>query len=163
MRRGEAISGSALTNSGVLRLTYFTANKSLTAANVKTVSGATAAGATPTLCRVGIYTVADNGDVTLVASTPNTTSLWAGIGTEYTTALSAPYDIIAGQRYALGVIVVTAAAAPTLTGSTFSQSSYLDDAPRLTSAIGSQTDLPASVAVGSLVANGNRTYAEILP
>ena len=61
------VSAAALaTTSGVLRLAYFTARGPLAATKVRAVSGTTAAGATPSLARIGVYTVNAAGDHTLV-------------------------------------------------------------------------------------------------
>lgn len=160
MPRSDASNTAQATSSGVVRLTYFTPQVTYTATNALTYVGATAAGATPTLCKVGFYTVASNGDLTLVASTANTTSLWSGsVTTEYSTALSASYTFIAGQRYAAAALVVTGAAAPTLMGGSGSASSALNArAPRISASLSAQTDLPASISSGSLTVNAVRHY-----
>lgn len=146
---------------GTLGLTYFTAYKDQTVASLRTATGNTAAGATPTLCRLGLYSVASNGDLTLIASTPNDTTLWAAATTIYTKALSASVNLARGQRYALACLVVTAAAAPTLVANQPS-SIFAAEAPRLTGQLGGQTDLPASVTAGSVVATNRRVYGECL-
>lgn len=160
MPRSDMTNQAQATSSGAVRLTYFTAQVTYTATNVLTYVGTTAAGATPTLCKVGFYTVASNGDLTLVALTANTTSLWAGSATtEYNTALSSSYQFIAGQRYAAATLVVTGAAAPTLCGSPGSVSSALNArAPRISASLSGQTDLPASISSGSLTVNAVRHY-----
>ena len=86
-------------------LSFFTADKSFTASKVRASTRGTAA-ATVTLIRFGIYTVDGSGDGTLVASTPNDTALFTGTFTTYTKDLSSSYDIVAGQRYAAGWLVV---------------------------------------------------------
>lgn len=150
---------------GTLRLTYFTARRSETVTQVRVWSGSTAAAATPTLVRIGLYSVAANGDVTLVASTASDTALFAATHTSYTKAFSASYDLVKGQRYAVGILVVTGAAAPTYHGATVFPGSGAEAtaAPRLAASVGSQTDLPASVVSGSLSNSGNRIYSVLLP
>lgn len=146
-----------------LRLTYFTSTKSETVTKSKLYTGGVAAAATPTVCRVGLYAVAANGDLTLVASTPNDTSMFSAINTEYIKNFSVPYLISAGVRYALGVIVVTAATAPNLVGSSLVNAVITSSEPRIFSVIGSVSDLPSSVAVGSVVNTTYGIYGEIAP
>lgn len=160
MPRSDASNQAQATSSGAVRLTYFTPQIGYTATSALTYVGSTAAGATPTLCKIGFYLVAANGDLTLAVATANTTSLWAGSATtEYVTALSASYTFIAGQRYAAATLVVTGTTAPTLCGSPGSVSSALNArAPRLSASLSGQTDLPASISSGSLTVNAVRHY-----
>jgi len=147
-----------------LRLTYFTARKTESTTQVRMYSGGTAAAATPSLCRIGLWSVAANGDLTLVASTANDTTLFAGTVTAYTRSWSAPYAKVAGQRYAIGALVVSATTMPTFGGSQVTYSAEGGSvAPVMGAVINSQADLPSSVAVGSLAASGQRLYAVILP
>lgn len=159
MRRKDVVS-SASTGSGNLRLAYFTAKKDRTITTTRTLvlSGGTAAGATPTLCRVGIFSVAANGDLTLIGSTPNDTALWAATNTRYTKALSASCAVIAGRRYAFGVLVVTGATAPTLAGNSALVAAEAGESPRLGGLVSSQSDLPSSVAAGSVGDTGQLVY-----
>lgn len=147
---------NALT-SGRVYLSYCTAvqTKSLTTARV--LSGNTAAAATPTLIRMGLYTVAANGDITLVASTPNDTALLNATFTLFSKAYSASYNTIPGQRYAFAILVVSGATMPTLMGPGMVDTTVGSIAPRICARVDGQTDLPASVAVGSLV-NESRCY-----
>lgn len=150
---------------GTLRLTYFTARKSETVTQVRVWTGSTNAGATPTLCRIGLYSVAANGDLTLVASTANDTTLFASTVTSYTRSFSASYDVVRGQRYAVGIIVVTGATAPTFMGVALFPGSGMEatTAPRVAGGIGSSTDLTTPISAGSVGNSGNLIYAAILP
>lgn len=103
---------------------------------------------------MGIYSVAANGDLTLVASTPNDTTLFAATFTSYSKALSAALNKVAGQRYALGLIVVTAAAIPSFIGwagvnASIFQATMLQS-PTLAARMNGQVNLPANIPVGSL-------------
>lgn len=165
LARDVTFSTAIPTASGNLRLTYFTATRSEIVNSVRLIEGATPAGATPTLVRVGIYTVAANGDITLVASTPNDTALLSGAaGTVVTKALSSPLLKVAGQRYAVGILVVTGATAPTVVGiGSNLPATELGMSPRLCAIIGSQTDLPASVVAGSLSNTTVMAYVALIP
>lgn len=149
--------------SGVMRLTYFTARKTETTTQVRVLSGGTAAGATPTLCRIGLYSIDAAGAGTLVAATASDTTLFAGANLAYTRAWAAPYNKVAGQRYAIGTLVVTAATAPTLCGHSVSNSAEAQVAPAIAAALTAQADLPASYAAGSLTSSSLRPYAALLP
>jgi hypothetical protein len=156
------VAGSGATQS--LRLTYFTARKTETITQVRVITGTTAAAATPTLVRFGIYSVAANGDIALIASTPNDTTLLAAVTTAYTKALSVSVGLVAGTRYAFGILVVSAVAMPSypclftnLLNTEFGQ------APRVCALVGSQTDLPASVVNASITAAALAIYSVVLP
>jgi hypothetical protein len=148
-----------------LRLSYFTARKSETTTQARVITGSTAAGATPTLCRLGLYSIDANGDGTLVASTPNDTALFAAANTAYTKAWSASYAKVAGQRYALGILVVTAAAVPTLVGVVpqFGSGIELNVSPRTVAFMAGQADLPATFLESGVGNSGNRCYGAVLP
>ena len=165
MERRFASSSAVSIVSGAMRFSFFTAPRAETIANVAVLTGNTAAGATPTLCRVGIYSVAANGDLTLIGSCSNDTSLFAAANTRYVRALSASYSAALGQRYALAVLVVTAAATPTFVGIATNSvlAASFATSPRVTAALNSQSDLPASVAAGSLGTTNLGVYGEVLP
>lgn len=158
--------GVGLAGSGVMVLSYFTAHQAVSsAANVYVRSGATAAGATPTLVRWGLYSVAGNGDLTLVASIANSTNLFAATNTGYTRSISTPYSLTAGQRYASAWLIVTSAAMPTIIGpGPAVGAAELAIAPRLTGQVSGQTDLPSSVSAGSVADSAvSPIYTRIYP
>ena len=158
-RRFGTNSGIGMT-SGTLRLSYFTSRRAGSSTQVRVVTGGTAAAATPTLCRIGLYTVDAAGAGTLVASTANDTSLFAATSTVYTRSWSSPYTLIVGQRYALGLIGTTV---PTMGGVSMSLGTEPNMSPRLSAAWAGQTDLPASFADASLGTTGSTVYGAILP
>jgi len=165
LSRGEAVSNSVGTSTQALRLTYFDARKSQTSTQVRMLTGGTAAGATPTLCRMGLYLVDGLGDGTLVASTANDPSLFSVASTAYTRAWTTPYLMVVGQRYALAHLVVTTVATPTFIGATGATSVDSEHAmaPRLTGRLNNQTDLPAAFVTSAFVVNFSRFYGVILP
>jgi hypothetical protein len=142
--------------SGELSLVYFTAKRTETISSVTLYTNAQAAAATPTVCRMGIYDVATNGDLTLNSSTPNDTALFAATSTVYQKNFSSNFNKVAGRRYAAGVLGVNAGAMP------FFQGHFI--VAMLASAVGSgsgpasrrngkvtgQADLPASIAAGTV-------------
>ncbi|MET0416054.1 MAG: hypothetical protein ABW022_08540 [Actinoplanes sp.] len=164
--RDAVTSNNLVTTSQGLRLTFFTARKTETITQLRVNSGGTAAGATPTLVRVGIYLADANSDGTLIASIPNDTTLFAAINAAYTRTLTAPFVKTAGQRYAWGELIVTAAATPTRAGISIAgvgAAAEPSQPPRLTGVLAGQSDLPASFTSSALAATGQRFYGVLLP
>lgn len=166
MPRDSINSGTAATmTSGTVRFAFFTAESTFTATSMRLNSGTTAAGATPTLVRCGLYTVSASGDLTLVAAIASDTALLAAANTAYTRAFStggslpATYQLIAGRRYAIGIIVVTAATAPTLPGQIAVVASEMGLAPRVAASLAGQSNLPTAATAASLADSTSRPYA----
>lgn len=166
-REGTTLAtNAALTVSQSLRLAHFTARDSVASTQVRVLSGATAAGATPTLARLALYridTLLGILTYTLVASTANDTALFAAANTTYTKSWSSAVAVAAGQRYAFGVLVVTGATAPTLIGRSFLSTDEATVVPRLSGVLAAQADLPATFADSALAVSATAPYAAILP
>lgn len=163
MPRWAIVSSSVPTASGSLRLTYLAAQLSQTITRLRTISGTTAAGATPTLAKMGLYLEEQNGNLTLLGATPNTTGLWASATTEYETAMTASVTVSAGIRYALATLIVTAAAVPNYYGTANMPAVEASKSPRKSASFAGQTDLPASIASASLAVSGSATYGVLVP
>jgi hypothetical protein len=160
--RRQCNAANVPSGTGNCRFTFFTARKTETVTQIRTISGSTAA-ATSTLCRVGIYSVDGSGNLTLIASIANDTALWAATNTAYTRSLSASFTKTRGNRYAVGLIFV-GTTAPTFAGiNTGFASSEFGIGPRLGALTGSNADLPATVAVGSLTDTSTQSYTVLLP
>lgn len=157
---------SNLTNitlsSGTFRVAYFRARKNETVTQIRMQSGSTAAGATPTLVQFGLYSVDSSGNLTLLSSISNDTSIFASANTDYTRNMAASVTLAQGQQYAIGAIVVTAATAPTVTGVICSTGSSNSNDPRLTAVWTGQSSLPSSVTAGSLSTSSSFMYAQVL-
>lgn len=163
----QTASAGTLSNQA-LRLTFFTARKTEAITQIRIPSGPTAAAATPTVCRVGIYSVAANGDGTLVQSIANDTTLWAAGNTDYLRSLSGTFNKVAGQRYAMGWLCVTGATAPTIPGFLFMGAGTPGNnasarAPRIGGSLSGQSDLPASFTDAGLAVFGVGLYGELVP
>lgn len=148
-----------------LQLTYFTALKTETISQIAVNTGGTAAAATPTVCVLSVFTVDASDNLSQVAVTTNDTTLFAAANTRYTKAFTASFTKQAGQRYAVGSLVVTAAAAPTLCGASTMVGSglSLNTLPRRQGRVASQATMPTSETAGSVTVDGNSVYAELLP
>lgn len=165
--RGLAISSHQVLGSGGVYLTYFRAPRSLTVANIKMVSGTTAAGATPSLVKYGLFSVAANGDITRIGITASDTAIFAAASTAYTRALLATADVVAGNVYASAMLTVTAAAAPSVIStpgvSAGSSGALAAVAPRLNGIVLAQADIAASYTAAQVTNATPRYYAELLP
>jgi hypothetical protein len=160
----ELLTSTKSLTSGALFLSYFTARKSETITQLRSYSSTPAAAATPTLVRFGLYTVASNGDLTLVASTPNDTALYATASTAYTKALTAGYALVKGVRYVFGVLVVSSFTVPTVTAApAITALDSTTQSPRMVGVVTAQTDLPSTIASGSIGTTGQRIFAALLP
>jgi hypothetical protein len=157
------VASSATMTSQLVRFSYFTARRSFTSTQSTSYVTTTAAAATPTLCRWGLYSVAANGDLTLIASIANDTTLWAVQQTAYTRSWTTPVDIHQGTRYALGLLCVTGAAAPTLASANNITNPIASAEPRLCAQLAGQTDLPSSVLSASLGQVATTVYVAITP
>lgn len=160
--RRAVCASTVSSGNGNLRLTYFTAKKTETVTQIRTITGGTAA-AGATLCRVGIYSVDGSGNLTLIASIANDTALWAAASTAYTRSLSASFSKVAKTRYAVGHLVVGTTTAPTFLGQGFLNNAEAGISPRISGFYGSQTDLPSSISAGSISDTSQQHYAVLLP
>jgi hypothetical protein len=155
----DDVTGALALVSGVCYFSYFTARKSEAITKVQTETDATA-GVTLTIARVGLYT-AIGGTLTLVASSTNDTAMWTATTTVYQKALTATWNKVAGQRYALGIIAL-GATMPTLSAIGVRALSVAL-APRIQGQLAAQADLPASTPESGLAAGTNRFQGIFLP
>jgi hypothetical protein len=165
MPREQVTGFPSATASGQLRLAYFTSRKTETISKVRTATGPTGAGAKPTLCRIGIYSEDPvTGNLTLVGSIANDTTLFGAANTVYTRNLTSSFTKQRGTRYAFGVLVVTSLALPKLVGlsAASAMSGELAERPRLAGQI-TQNDLPSAIAATSLSPSGTFWYGRLLP
>lgn len=149
--------------SGVVRFAYFTARQTQTITQLRFSTSNTAAGATPTLVKFGLYSVDVSGNLTQIGVTASDTTIFAGAQTDYTKTMTASASVTEGSQYALAAIVVTAAAAPTIAGVLASTPGSTALSPRLCASITGQSDLAASYTAGSLSGTQSIPYAVALP
>jgi hypothetical protein len=107
-----------MAGSGFIMLSMFTAYRTEVANFVATQTGSVGAGATPTLCKMGLYLVNGNYtnsfDVTLLSATANDTTLFSNPYSGYKRPLLTPTQLVAGVRYAFGILVVSASSMPSI-------------------------------------------------
>jgi len=88
----DSYTSSTAATSGDLVLAGFVAKKTQPITQIRVWTSGTAAAATPTICRMGIYLrSATTGDCTLVASHANDTTLFAATNTVYTKTLTSTF------------------------------------------------------------------------
>lgn len=158
-------------NSGAMALTYFTATKTETI--TKLITGVGNAGSGGTKSRMGVYAVnrATGALTSLLASTPAaTTDRWnvsfqnpnsSGINNVGT--LSSSWSKVAGTDYAIGLLFVGTTAPNIIGGLLLAGGGDAGLAPRLSGLVTGQTDLPASVAAGSVASFGYAPYVNMIP
>jgi hypothetical protein len=112
--QGQSAGFSTQGTTGSVFIAYIRADKSFTAGNIKVynASAGTGGGAGISKARFGLYSVASDGAITLMAThgTPGSdagdTTLMSASNTIYTKALSSGQSIVAGNVYAVAVVVV---------------------------------------------------------
>jgi len=114
----DAFGAVHMAGSGFIMLSYFTAYRTETANFVACQTGSAGAGATPTLCKMGLYLVnnqfSPTNNLTLLSATANDTALFANPYAGYKRQLLTPVAMTAGTRYAFGILVVSAFGMPAI-------------------------------------------------
>jgi hypothetical protein len=165
--RKAAIANLSYGTSGTMLLTYRKATKTETITKLSMSCG-TAAGATPTLVKMGVYSV-DNttGDLTLVASTASDTSVFSAANTSYEVTLASPWSKTAGTTYAYALLITTANTLPTVAGHSHTSSTAINSilalSPRISGAVAAQTDLPSSVLSADVATSNRALWTHAIP
>lgn len=149
---------------GTMRVGYFEATKTETVTKVRILTG----GSIPTgvtLMRVGVFSVADDETLTLIASTPSDTALLAATNTAYTKNLSASFVKRAGQRYAVGLLAVYSGGSLQVPGQSMAGGISTEAAlsPRLAAAVSALADLPATQSIGAPQGTAAMPYLAVAP
>jgi parallel beta-helix repeat protein len=167
---GEAVLAQPLCNSnftlisGQMEYTVWTAVATETINNViTTVQGTAASGLT--FAGIAIYSVAANGNMTLLTSTGNVhSSLWTSAYDGYKTALTSAFSKVAGQTYAVAFLAV-GTTPPSLASGGTSLFYFGDSTSLVTPQYGSlagQSGFPSTVSAAS-VTGGTPIAAAVKP
>lgn len=136
-----------------VHLIYFTAKKD-DVINSCRVWTANAVASGLTLAKIGVYEVQSNKDLQLVQASGNNTSAFTTAHAGYNFALTAPWEKVAGQRYAIGLLVI-ASTMPSFTCVAGANVPVSDELlavdPRWTGAFANQNDLPNTIPNGQLI------------
>jgi hypothetical protein len=143
------INATTALSTNITYFSFFTATEALTVSNISFSSGSTPASGV-TLVRFGLYTF-DGTTATLVARTNNDSSRFTVANTIYTGALDSTgsfptsYNLVAGNRYAVAVVVV-ASTTPQLAAVSFGAAStaIMALSPRVVGFASATSDLPAT-------------------
>jgi hypothetical protein len=144
-----AINATTAISTNITYFSFFTATEALTVSNISFSSGSTPASGV-TLVRFGLYTF-DGTTATLVARTNNDSSRFTVANTIYTGALDSTgsfptsYNLVAGNRYAVAVVIV-ASTTPQLAAVSFGAAStaVMALSPRVVGFASATSDLPAT-------------------
>jgi hypothetical protein len=134
---------------------YVVPRTSMTVSKIRTVTGTSAASGL-TLARNALYTVDSSNNLTLVARTANTATMWNSTNTVVTQSFDttggypATYAVTAGVKYAIGLLGV-GTTRPVFFGAT-GLATMFAQTPVFGHQQTAQADLPTSVAVGALAA-----------
>lgn len=154
--------------SGYLLLNYFTARKTETITKLRSLTGSTPSDGTATVQQMGVYSVADSGDITLVANTTNDATRWTTAYTAYLDDLVSSWSKVAGQTYAIGFLGVSSGALCNLIGPSTPSlgilAEVLEESPQVIGLVSGQTTLPSTVTAGAIVGGGIlQQYIEMVP
>lgn len=150
-------------STGLLQLSYFRAPRSQVISRWDMCTATTPFGATPTLIRGGLYAVDDTDNLVLIGASANDTTLGTVANTKFGKVLATPSEVHFGQRYAFGLLFVSAAAPPSLLGASLTASTNvaLLSSPRVNGTVSGQADLPATIAAGSVSASNALFWGEL--
>lgn len=153
--RRSYMNGTSTLVSQTLVGPVFRADKTETISTVTAYTAGTAAGATPTTCAFGIFSIdPTTQNATLVASSTNDTTLFAAQNTAYAKSLTSSFTKVAGTYYWVAVLVVSGAAMPNFIGfqgPTGAQvSTVLNQWPAHNFSLAAQASIPSSVLGTSL-------------
>lgn len=137
--------------------TFGVANRNVLVSNIVTATRGTAA-TSLTYAAVALYTVDDSGNLTQRAISADVhTTIWASTNTEYVTPMGTPYQLVAGQRFALALLAVGTGTFPALMGISYGVPAALNDSITRGQSVGAQGSLQASYTAASM------TNASVIP
>jgi hypothetical protein len=132
--------------------TYFTFFTPRITTSVTSISVASASTQTSgqSLVRFGLYTVDGSGNATLVARTASDSTIFSALNTVYTRTFNttggypSSYTLVAGTRYALGVVIVASTVGTVYTAFDNIPAPLSTLSPRVTGLVAATNDLPTS-------------------
>lgn len=148
--------------SGTMLMSYWTAVKTETVNNIGFTVGNTAAGATPTYCAMACYKAAADNSLTLLGACASDTTIFNVAFATVLRAVLTPFQKVQGQRYAFGILCVSAASMPTIEG--YNGTVTLSgNSPVLSKTEVSQSSIPASVTAGNLSGTSSSVFGYVTP
>lgn len=147
-------------SSGAEHFTFFTSPKTETIVSIRDFIGGNPS-ASGTLARIGIYSVAANGDMALIGSTANLATLWDTAFAYVTRVLTSSVPVVAGTRYAVGKLFIGASSKPFFYSATVNGNEQIAN-PALCATLAAQTDLAVSTTLAALAVSTARFCCELL-
>lgn len=157
----SAISGNFNLPSGSLSLAYFTARENRTVSTVEVWSSGTSVSPTPTLAKLGLYSVDGSGNLALLSGTASDTSLFGANNAQYARSLLTATSITSGSRYAIAMLQVGGTTTAGKVQASTAPAALLFRAPTMAAVLAAQTDLPSTITVGSLASLAGMAYAAV--
>jgi hypothetical protein len=164
--RSASLTPSVAMVTQVAYFTFFTAKKTATINTLTTFVATPSSGTAPTLCRLGVYSVDSSGNFSTIVATANNTNLWNTSQVAAPQGLNAAWSKVAGNRYAIMALCVSAGTLPTLIQANASTdavtATILGRAPRVCGQMTGQTDVPfpGPFADSTFVNNNRALYVE---
>ena len=118
------------------------------------------AGGTATLAQLAVFSADGSGNLTSLATTTHDANLVTSAWTTQTKSLSSSVSLVAGNTYAVGLLLVSSNAMPGIGGAL----GHWDEfalAPRLTGRVYGQTSMPSSVNVGDIQTTSSAMYIRL--
>jgi hypothetical protein len=142
---------SGIPSSATTYFTFFTPRWDATVSSISVASGSTQTTG-QSLVRFGLYTVAGDGTATLVARTASDSTIFSSANAVYnrvfntTGSYPSTYALVAGTRYAIGVVVVAATTGTVQTAFNSIPLALSTLSPRMTGLVAATSDLPTTAA-----------------
>jgi hypothetical protein len=134
--------------------TFFTPRITQSVTSISVVSASTQTTG-QSLVRFGLYTVDGSGVATLVARTASDSTIFSAVNTVYTRTFNttggypSSYTLVAGTRYAIGVVIVAATTGTVYTAFNSIPSALSTLSPRMTGLVAATSDLPTTASTYS--------------
>lgn len=163
---------SAARASQDIALAGFIAKRTEPITQMRVCTHSTAAAATPSVCKMGVFRRETNGDLTLMAVTANDTTLFAATNTVYTKSFTTTFYKQMGVEYMAAILIVTGVAMPTFNAPVagwpagFASATGTLLRPAVSAKVSAQADFGAigsTIANASVVASSSTFHAMLLP
>ena len=168
---GPYVASNTALASQELGLVGFIAKRTEPITRISIFTGGTAAAATPSIGRYGVYQRNGDGSITLLAATANDVNLFNATNSEFIKTLTTTFNKVKGVEYCIGQLVVSGVAMPTLNTPTTAWSAPFQTRvnivrPLVQAKVTGQADLGAigsSIAAASIVVSASAFHALMLP
>lgn len=145
----------------------FTVDRRITIKGVSFASDSTAAAATPTTVRMGLYAISEDHQYWAMARTANTPSMFSATmtiyGPDFDTSWASSVTLVPGRAYAAAVLVDTATTVPKASASAAVRTSLQSTSALKAVRSGVATELPGSINQAGVASLTNVPWARANP